>query len=125
MTAVTTHKPRAGEKSRLEEFSVQQIAYSLSDDLGPQLVALMLGVSDKTIHRWASGTTSPRLAEETKLRDLFALVQFMLKSDSRHVVRAWLIGMNQMFDDQSPANVIAQGRIADVFAAARIYATEG
>jgi len=70
-------------------------------------------------------TQMTRLWNDRKLRDLFALVQFMLKSDSRHVVRAWLIGMNHLLDDKSPATVIADGRIAEVFAAARIYATEG
>jgi len=39
MSIGATAKPQAGENPRLEKFSVQQIACSLSDHLGPQLVA--------------------------------------------------------------------------------------
>jgi len=98
---------------------------SLSDDIGAQLSAMMAGVSDRTFSRWCNSGTTPNASSEKKLRDIFYIVQFLQEHDSRHVVRAWLIGMNPGLDDMSPAEVIVAGDIKMAMTAARSFVTNG
>lgn len=123
------HRSRAASHSahrRPEEWTVAQIAQYLSENLGPKLVAHMVGKSPQTIARWADGTQKPPQPDvERRLRGAFQIVQLLIETDSRHVVRAWFIGMNPQLEDRSPAEVIADGDVRAAMAAARAFTTGG
>jgi len=118
--------PRSRTTQRHEEWDVPQISSYLNETIGPKLVAYMLGKSTQTVARWAAGTQRPPQPDvESSLRGIFQIVQTLIEVDSRHVARAWLIGMNPQLDDRSPAEVIADGDLRQVMTAARAFASSG
>jgi hypothetical protein len=122
---VTRARTGAGAR-RQEEFSVQQIALFLNENLGPKLTAYMVGKDVQTVARWAKGTQRPPQDEvERKIRAVFQAFEVISVEDSRHVVRAWFVGMNPQLDDRSPAEAIAEGDLRAVMAAARAFAAGG
>jgi hypothetical protein len=127
---VVTAQSGAGQRSRTtqrhEEWSVPQITAYLNDAVGPKLVAHMLGKNPQTVARWAAGTQSPPQPKvESRLRGIFQIVQMLVEVDSRHVVRAWLLGMNPQLEDRAPAEVIAEGDIRQAMVAARAFISGG
>lgn len=111
---------------RHESWSVAQVARYLNETVGPKLTAYTVGKSAQTVGRWASGAQTPPQPEvESRLRAVFQIVQLLTEVDSRHVARAWLIGMNPQLEDRSPAEVIADGDVRSVMAAARAFASGG
>lgn len=128
-SANTGHRSRAAShltRPRPEDWTVAQIAEYLNKNLGPKLVAYMVGKSTQTVARWAEGTQSPPQPDvERKLRGAFQIVQLLVETDSRHVVRAWFIGMNPQLEDRSPAEVIAAGDVRAAMTAARAFSTGG
>lgn len=125
----SAHRSRAaahGGPQRPEDWTVAQIADYLVENLGTKLVAHMVGKSAQTVTRWADGSQRPPQPDvERKLRGAFQIVQLLVETDSRHVVRAWFIGMNPQLEDQSPAEVIAGGDVRAAMAAARAFSTGG
>lgn len=124
------HRSRATSHTtsprRPEEWSVAQVAKYLNDSIGPKLVAYMVGKSTQTVARWAEGSQAPPQPDiERKLRGAFQIVQLLVETDSRHVVRAWFIGMNPQLEDLSPAEVIADGDVRAAMAAARAFTSGG
>jgi hypothetical protein len=102
------------------------VAQYLNDNIGPKLVAYMVGKSTQTVARWADGSQAPPQTEvERKLRGAFQIVQLLVETDSRHVVRTWFIGMNPQLEDRSPAEVIADGDVRAAMAAARAFTPGG
>ena len=95
----------------------------LVDLLGAKLTAHMVPVDVSTISRWKSGKVNPPIGAERKLRGAYQVARLLLASDADHTVRAWFIGMNPQLDDESPADVIAEGNVKAVMAAARSFAT--
>lgn len=123
--SVTRTKPDSAAV-RPAEFSVQQIAEFLNENLGPKLTAFMVGKDPQTVARWAKGVQSPPQHEvERRLRAAFQVFQVLSQDDSRHVIRAWFVGMNPQLDDVSPAEAIAAGDLRSVMAAARACAAGG
>jgi len=107
-------------------FEVKDIARYLQEALGQRLVAYMAGVEDpKRVGRWAQGAQTPREEAERRLRAAFQIFHLLVASDSEHVVRAWFIGMNPQLEDDSPAEVIHEGRLKDALAAARAFVAGG
>ena len=41
------------------------------------------------------------------------------------MIRAWFIGMNPQLDDESPAEVIREGRVKDALTAAKTFVSGG
>ncbi|MGC5629554.1 hypothetical protein ACPYO6_15075 [Georgenia sp. Z1344] len=98
----------------------------MNENLGPKLVAFMVGKSPQTVSRWAEGTQRPPQPEvERKLRGAFQIFQHLVERDSRHVVRAWFIGMNPQLEDRSPTEVIADGDVRAAMSAARAFSIGG
>lgn len=127
---MVTTRSGASQRSRTthrhEEWGVPQIANYLNETIGPKLVAYMVGKSTQTVARWAAGTQRPPQPEvESRLRGIFQIVQMLVEVDSRHVVRAWLLGMNPQLEDHSPAEVIAEGQMREAMTAARAFASGG
>lgn len=106
---------------------VSEIAQTLQGLLSRRLTAYIVGVKDgKTISRWATGeTTDIREDSEIKLRTAYELVKLITNFDSEQVARAWMIGLNPQLDDSSPAEMIHEGRLKEVRAAARAFIVGG
>lgn len=110
---------------RTVETDIQSIARFLQENLGQTLVAYMAGVSDpKAVGLWAKGKRSPRRNAEERLRTIYQVFH-LLVGDSPHTVRAWFVGLNPQLQDESPASAISEGRLKEVFVAAKSYAAGG
>ncbi|MGC5617414.1 hypothetical protein [Georgenia sp. Z1491] len=113
-------------RQRPEDWTVAQIVEHLSDNLGPKVVAYMVGKSPQTVSRWAEEKQRPPQPDvERKLRGALQIFQHLVERDSRHVARAWFIGMNPQLEDRSPTEVIADGDVRAAMAAARAFSTGG
>lgn len=111
---------------RAVSFETKDVARYLQEALGQKLVAYMAGVSDpKRVGRWAHGDQSPRDEAEKRLRAAFQIFHLLLAEESTHVIRAWFIGMNPQLNDDSPADVIHEGRLKEALAAARSFIAGG
>jgi hypothetical protein len=111
---------------RAVSFEIKDVARYLQEALGQKLVAYMAAVSDpKRVGRWAQGTQAPRDEAERRLRAAFQIFHLLLAEESPHVIRAWFIGMNPQLDDDSPAEVIRDGRLKDALAAAKAFVAGG
>jgi hypothetical protein len=100
---------------------IESIVKFLVDLLGTKLTSYLVRVDVSTISRWASGAVTPPLEAERKLRGAYQAARLLLASDADHTVRAWFIGMNPQLDDDSPADLIAEGNTKAVMAAARSF----
>ncbi len=95
----------------------------LSTHIGAQVVAQMAGVTPETVSRWSNPTrtSSPKPDSERRLRDAYAIYTDLLKVDSPHTIRSWFIGSNPYLGEASPAEMIGQGELSAVLAAARSF----
>jgi nicotinamide mononucleotide adenylyltransferase len=120
-------RTRSEEAHRKQvEFTIADIAKFLQDALGQKLVAYMANVSDsKTVSQWISHAHQPRPESEVRLRAAFQVFHLLQDEESPHTVRAWLIGMNPQLEDVSPAQAIRDGRLEDVWVAAKAYMAGG
>ena len=114
---VTNHEHHSAVTEPMES-----VVKFLVDLLGAKLTAHMVPVDVSTISRWKSGKANPPIGAERKLRGAYQVARLLLASDADHTVRAWFIGMNPQLDDESPADVIAEGNVKAVMAAARSFA---
>nr|WP_012476899.1 hypothetical protein [Streptomyces sp. 44030]ABC67331.1 hypothetical protein pRL1.2 [Streptomyces sp. 44030]ABC67361.1 hypothetical protein pRL1.32c [Streptomyces sp. 44030] len=104
------------------ETGIPEIVRYLQEVLGQKLTAFIAGTTDpKNVARWSRGDHSPRPDTERKLRAAFQVFQLLQQYDSEGVVRAWFIGMNPHLDDESPAEVLRDGRLREVLSAARLF----
>jgi hypothetical protein len=89
-------------------------------------VAYVAGVKDaKTISRWAKGEVGEaRWESERRLRAAYEIAQLLVRFDSSRVVKAWFIGLNPQLDE-SPAEVIREGRSKEAMNAARVFVAGG
>ncbi len=122
----STRTPTEEAHERSVSFEIKDIARFLQEALGQKLVAYMSDVSDpKQVGRWAQGTQVPRDEAERRLRAAFQMFHLLQADDSPHVVRAWFVGMNPQLNDESPAEVIREGRLKEALAAARAFVAGG
>lgn len=109
--------------------SLQDMASTLVNVLGRPVAAYMVQVRNvKTISRWANGdvtTVRDRYSEE-RLRAAYQIVSFLLGHDEHpDTIRALMIGMNPILDDNSPAHAIREGDFKGAMDAARNYIAGG
>lgn len=104
---------------------IADVARFLEEMIGRSLVAYITESDVKTVARWVKGENRPYPETEKRLRDTYQIIGVLQTTDSAHVVRAWMIGMNPQLDDEAPAEAIRQGNSRDVLAAARAYAAGG
>src|SRR5699024_6730541 len=98
----------------------------LLDNLGPKLTAFLVDKDPQTVKRWSKGKQRPPQDDvERRLRAAFQTALIIAEEDSRHVVRAWFVGMNPQLEDLSPAEAIAEGQLRAVITAARAFAAGG
>jgi hypothetical protein len=107
--------------------SLSDVADFLQDLLGRRLVAYVAAVKDaKTVSRWAKGEVGEaRWESERRLRAAYEIAQLLVRFDSSQVVKAWFIGLNPQLDDESPAEVIREGRLKEAMNAARAFVAGG
>lgn len=121
-----TRSKKGTQVARPAEYTVQQIATFLNENLGPKLTAFMVDKDTQTVARWAKGKQNPPQVEvERRLRAAFQVFSVINQEDSRHVARAWFVGMNPQLDDRSPAEAIREGDVRAVMVAARAFAAGG
>ena len=101
--------------------SIQSITELLADLLGARLTAHVARVDPSTVSRWKSGDSTPQPDAEQRLRATHQVARLLLAVDDSDTVRAWFIGMNPQLDDETPADVIAEGEFKAVLAAARSF----
>ncbi|CAN5577100.1 hypothetical protein BH09CHL1_BH09CHL1_25750 [soil metagenome] len=104
--------------------SISEMAKFLQDSLGTGLLMYLVDVKDpKTIARWANGQVDSirNLGVERRLRATNQIVEILLEIDSARTIRGWFLGMDPTLDDESPADVIREGRLADALGAAVSY----
>jgi hypothetical protein len=123
LSASSTHTHEAHRKST--ETSLQDIAKYLSEALGTSMVAYMSDVDKKTVGRWIAGGSHPQRPSEERLRAAYMVFQYLLAHDSDHTARAWFIGLNPQLDDIAPASAIRDGRLREVWTAAKSFTLGG
>ena len=125
MVAVARAKAGAAPR-RPQEYDVAEVTAHLIETLGPKLTAFIVGKDVQTVQRWARGPQRPPQPEvERKLRAAFDVSLLIGATDTRHVVRAWFIGMNPQLEDLSPAEALAEGQLRETMAAARAFVAGG
>lgn len=85
--------------------------------LSRQEVARVVGVSPRTIVRWAAGETRPRSVMRERLLDLAAIAQQLGRVMQGDAARTWLFEPNPLLNDLRPASFVAKGKSQDVLAA--------
>lgn len=119
-------KERQDQAHRLSvEYSTQDVAGVLLEQLGRKLTAHVSGVADPgAVTGWTKGR-KPHPDAEERLRATLQVFTLLQAEENSHVARAWLIGMNPQLDDGAPADALREGRYRDVLAAARAYLAGG
>ncbi|TAM67793.1 MAG: hypothetical protein EPN48_12290 [Microbacteriaceae bacterium] len=116
--------PRKRQRAyvRAIESEITPAVKSLVETLGKALVAVIVDRDVRTISRWVAGSGPNGDDEQKRVIDTLQIVELLLSGDSPTVVRSWFMGMNPQLDDESPAELLAEGRVREVMAAARAYA---
>jgi hypothetical protein len=96
----------------LREQSVPEIAAKLQEVLGQHMTAYALADDDPTIvGAFARGDIEPTKIEESTLRDLAQVTEFLLAEEecSPELARAVLLGMNHSLNDNAAIELFHQG----------------
>lgn len=128
MTKPTTQVPRQHAltaHARSIELPIRDVTASLQEQLGQALLSIIVERDTRTVARWVNGKVRPPHAAEQRLRDTLQVMNVLTTEDSAPVARAWFMGMNPQLDDESPAEVLAEGRAREVLAAARAFVDAG
>ena len=97
----------------------------LSDNLGISLLALAIGVSPRTVHRWQAGGIPKGHRTEKRLRATYQVFDLLQTEEAAPTIRAWFMGMNPQLDDLSPAEAIAMDKQREVMSSARAFLAGG
>lgn len=126
MSTVNVRARAAEAHRRAVEVSVKEMTKFLQDALGQKLTAHIARVGDpKTVNAWINGDQAPRENSEQRLRAAFQIFHLLQQEDSSYVVRAWFIGLNPQLENETPADVLRDGRYREVFLAAEAYLSGG
>lgn len=126
-TAIRVPRQRVKKDAHAQsvELSISDVAASLQEQLGQALLSVIVGRDTRTVARWVSGAVQPPQASEQRLRDAFQIMTLLRTADAAPVARAWFMGMNPQLGDETPAEVLADGRAREVLAAARAFINAG
>ena len=82
----------------------------------------------RTVDRWLEGT-EPYKGVESKLRTAYHVVKLLSDHESPRVVQSWLIGLNPLLEDWSPARLLREKDVEisgpEVLRAARAFLAGG
>lgn len=105
--------------------SIQELAQALEQVLSRRLTAYLANVQEgRTVARWASGEITTIRDEETerRLRVAYAIVCILKAMPATPpTIRAWFISLNPRLRNQPPLEVIRNGKLDDVIAAAEAF----
>lgn len=101
---------------------LKTIASTLIEVLGRPITAGIVGIRNpKTISRWASGEVTSvrdRWSEE-RLLATYQVVDLILDEFGPETVRAFMLGMNPVLNDEAPAIALRDGDFKGAMDAAR------
>ena len=101
---------------------LQTMASTLVEVLGRSITAGIVGIRNpKTISRWASGEVTSvrdRWSEE-RLIATYQVVELLMEEFGPDTVRAFMLGMNPVLNDEAPANALRNGDFSGAMDAAR------
>lgn len=107
---------------------LQTMASTLVEVMGRALVAGMVGIRNpKTISRWASGEVTSvrdRYSEE-RLIAAYQVVSLLHEDYGSDTIRAFMLGMNPVLNDEAPAIALRDGDFKGAMSAARNFLAGG
>jgi hypothetical protein len=118
---VPRQRARENAHARCAQLAITDIAARLQEQLGQALLSVIVDRDVRTVARWVSGEVQPPKASEQRLRDTLQVMALLATADAASVTRAWFMGMNPHLNDETPAEVLADGRIREVLVAARAF----
>jgi hypothetical protein len=80
-------------------------------------VANVLNVRPETVSRWNTGRTLPHANTERQLLELEFIVDKLAGMYEPHDARLWLFSRQRLLNNQTPAELIQQGRAEEVLEA--------
>jgi len=99
-----------------------ELAAELQAVLGQKLVAYVVGDRHpKTIGRYARGEREPDDETLARLVNLASVVHLLEQRMRRQTVKSWLLGSNPHLRGNSPADLLHEGKFADVLRAAGLF----
>jgi hypothetical protein len=112
---VTDSRPGFTAHTLAVRSTFPEVATSLRELLGPQLVAYLGSVREtRAVHQWADGTREPANAVQQRLRVALQVAAMLAEAESPRIAQAWMQGLNPQLDDRSPARLLRDGDIDEV-----------
>jgi hypothetical protein len=102
---------------------VRDVVRALNEDYGltQSAIARMANVSDRTVRSWLGSSGIRRDAEE-RVRQIRDIVLVLDESLTRKGVSQWFRARNRLLDGQRPIDLVAEGQVERVRAAAEAFA---
>ena len=107
---------------------LQTMASTLVKVMGRALIAGIVGIRNpKTISRWANGDVTSvrdRYSEE-RLIATYQVVSLLQEDYGKDTIRAFMLGMNPVLNDEAPAIALRDGNFKGAMNAARNFLAGG
>jgi len=101
------------------KLSDSQLVRELCEFIGPTLVALTSGTTDRSVvTAWITGTKKLKLLERNRLETAHRLLNDIAEQDSNDMARVWFIGANCGPETGSPCEALRDDRLDDAMASA-------
>lgn len=104
---------------------LQTMASTLVEVLGRPITAYMVHVRNvKTISRWANGEVASvrdRYSEERLLATYQVVMLLREYQEHPETIRSFMMGMNPVLNDESPAHAIREGNFKGALDAAKVH----
>jgi hypothetical protein len=106
------------------EHTGSELANELQELLGQKMVAFAIGDRHpKSIGRYARGDREPDDETTKKLIDLYTVALILQARMRAETVRTWMLGTNPRLRGKAPIEMLHEGKINPVFAAAKAFVT--
>jgi hypothetical protein len=128
--SVAPARPDLHAHARVARMDFPSVADALRGLLGARLTAYLGSVGEtRAVHAWAEGRRQPSDATKQRLRHALVVALTIAEADGPEVTQAWFQGLNPQLDDRSPARLLREGELDDVWpavmAAARAFLVGG
>ena len=108
-----TLRERIHDETMRTELST--IADRLQETLGQKLIAFAVALKDpRLIGKYARGDARPSSETETRLRELYEVVQVLVTKESPETVRAWMLGAHPLLEDRAPIELLHEEQVGPV-----------
>jgi hypothetical protein len=93
--AVTDPRPGFAAHTLAVHSTFPEVARTLRELLGPQLVAYLGSVREtRAVHQWADGVREPSGAVQQRLRVALQVAAMLAEAESPGIAQAWMQGLN-------------------------------